>query len=330
MTSSTRAPEAADMLRYLAQRLLALLPTVAVPLVLVFLLLRLAPGDPAAILLGDSATPDQVAALREQLGLNAPLWEQFGRFLGDVVTLRLGDSLFLGKPVVAVIPDYALVTLEISVIALIVALVLGIGLGALAAFRNGRPAGRVATALGIIGISVPQFVVALILIVVFAAWLHWFNVGGFVPMSKGFWPHLRSITLPALSLGIAESAFVARITRGAILDVVREPFVTTARSLGVAPRRIGAVHIVRVAALPIMTVAGLLVASLLSGSAVVETIFGVPGMGRLLLDAVGRRDYSLVQGIVLFTGLFVIIVNLLVDLSYSVVDPRVRLGRKSA
>ncbi|MDT3316217.1 ABC transporter permease [Microbacterium sp. KSW4-11] len=318
------------MLRYLGQRLLALLPTVAVPLILVFLLLRLAPGDPAAILLGDSATPEQVAELREQLGLNAPIWAQFGRFVLDVVTFQLGDSIFLAKPVVDVIPAYAIVTLEISLIALVVALVLGVGFGALAAFRDGRPAGRIATATGIIGISVPQFVVALILIVVFAAGLRWFNVGGFVPLSQGFLPHLRSITLPALALGIAESAFVARITRGAILDVIREPFVTTARSLGVAPARIGAVHVVRVAALPIITVAGLLVASLLSGSAVIETIFGVPGMGRLLLDAVGRRDYSLVQGIVLFTGVFVILVNLLVDLYYAVVDPRVRLGRKSA
>jgi len=318
------------VLRYLGQRLLALLPTVAVPLVLVFLLLRLAPGDPAAILLGDSATPAQVAALREELGLNAPLVVQFGHFVGDVFTLDLGNSIFLHKPVVDVIPSYALVTIEISVLALIISLVLGIGLGALAAFRDGKPAGRIATALGIVGISVPQFVTALVLIVVFASWLHWFNVGGFAPLSQGLWPHLRSITLPALALGIAESAFVARITRGAILDVSREPFVTTARSLGIPPARIGAVHVVRVAALPILTVAGLLVASLLSGSAVVETIFGVPGMGRLLLDAVSRRDYQLVQGIVLFTGVFVIVVNLVVDLSYAVVDPRVQLGRKSA
>lgn len=318
------------MIRYLGQRILALLPTVAVPLVLVFILLRLAPGDPAAILLGDSATPEQVAALREELGLSAPLFVQFGRFVSDVVTLQLGTSLFLHKPVVEVIPSYALVTVEISVIALVIALVLGIGLGALAAFRDGRPTGRVATAMGIVGISVPQFVTALVLIVVFASWLHWFNVGGFAPMSKGFGPHLRSIILPALTLGIAESAFVARITRGAILDVIREPFVTTARSLGIAPARIGLVHVVRVAALPIVTVAGLLVASLLSGSAVVETIYGIPGMGRLLLDAVSRRDYQLVQGIVLFTGVFVILVNLLVDLYYAVIDPRVRLGRKSA
>ncbi|MFT4234466.1 MAG: ABC transporter permease, partial [Microbacterium sp.] len=282
------------MLKYLGQRLLALIPTVAVPLVLVFLLLRLAPGDPAAILLGDSATPDQITALRDQLGLGDPLAVQFGRFLADVVTLDLGTSLFMHKPVVDVILPYALVTLEISVFALIVALIFGIGMGSIAAFRDGKATGRIATGLSILGISIPQFIYALVLTLVFAASLHWFNVGGYVPWSQGALSHLRSLVLPAFSLGIAESAVVARISRGAILDVTREPFVTTARSLGVKPSRINSVHIVRVASLPILTIVGLLVASLISGSAVIETIFSVPGMGRLLLDAVSRRDYPLV------------------------------------
>lgn len=318
------------MLKYLGQRLLALLPTVAVPLVLVFLILRLAPGDPASLLLGDSATPDQISALREQMGLNLPLIAQFGRFVVDVLSLNIGESLFLHQPVVAVIPSYALVTLEVSALALIVALTCGIAVGAIAAFRDGRASGRIATGLSILGISVPQFVVALVLVTVFAAGLHLFNVGGFVPWEKNPAEHLRSLVLPALALGIAEASMVARITRGAILDVVREPFITTARSLGVRPGRINAVHVLRVASLPILTVSGLLVATLISGSAVIETIFGLPGMGRLLLDAVSRRDYPLVQGIVLFTGVFIIIVNLIVDLAYAVVDPRVQLGRASS
>lgn len=317
------------MLRYLGQRLLALLPTVAVPLVLVFVLLRLAPGDPAALLLGDSARPDQIEALREELGLNAPLWEQFLRFLKEVITLDLGNSLFLARPVVEVIPSYAIVTLEVSMLALVVAIVIGVGQGAVAAFRDGKGEGRVATAIGILGISVPQFMIALLLIIIFAVGLGWFNVGGFTPLSQGFVSHLKSIALPALSLGLAEAAFIGRITRGSILDVMREPFVTTAKSLGIRPSRVSRVQVIRVAALPIVTVVGLLVASLLSGSAVVESIYGIPGMGRLLLDAVSRRDYQLVQGIVLFTGLFVIVVNLVVDLIYAVIDPRVQLGRKN-
>lgn len=318
------------MLRYLGQRVLALLPTVAVPLILVFLLLRLAPGDPASILLGDSATPEQISELRTELGLNAPLLVQFGRFVMSIVTLQLGSSLFMHQPVVDVIPAYALVTLEISIFALVVALILGIGAGAIAAFRYGRLIGKVATGTSILGISIPQFVVALVLIAIFATRLHWFNVGGYVPLSEGVLPHLRSIALPALSLGIAEASMIARISRGAILDVMREPFVMTARSLGVLPIRINGVHVLRVAGLPILTVAGLLVANLIGGSAVIETIFGVPGIGRLLLDAVSRRDYPLVQGIVLVTGIFIIVVNLIIDVMYAIVDPRVQLGRRQA
>lgn len=318
------------MLAYLGQRLLALLPTVAVPLVLVFLLLRLAPGDPASILLGDSATPDQIAQLRAELGLDAPLWQQFIVFLKDVFTLNLGESLFLHQPVAGSIPQYAFVTLEIGVLSVIIALVIGVGIGSLAAFRSKKVDGKVATGAGILGISIPQFMFGLVLILVFAVGTGWFAVGGYVPWSGGAWPHLRTIILPALTLGIAEAGMVSRVTRGALLDVVREPFVTTARSLGVVPRRINSVHVMRVAGLQVMTVAGLLTASIIGGSAVVESIYGVPGLGRLLLDAVSRRDYPLVQGIVLVAGVFIVLVNLVVDLLYAVVDPRVKLGRKSS
>jgi peptide/nickel transport system permease protein len=229
-----------------------------------------------------------------------------------------------------VIPPYALVTLEVSAMALVVALIVGVSVGALGALRGDRVEGRVATGAGILGISVPQFMFALILILALAVGARWFSVGGFVPWSEGAWPHLRTVILPALALGIAEAGFVSRVTRGAILDVMREPFVATARSLGVRTARINAVHVMRVAALQLLTIAGLLTATLISGSAVIESIFGIPGMGRLLLDAVTRRDYQLVQGIVLFTGLFIIIVNLAVDLLYAVVDPRVRLGKKTS
>jgi peptide/nickel transport system permease protein len=316
------------MLSYALQRVLALLPTVAVPLVLVFLLLRLAPGDPAAILLGDQATEEQVAQLRTELGLDQPLVIQFLQFVGNILTLNLGDSLFLNKPVVAVIPQYAAVTLEIGALSLVFALVFGVALGTSASLRRRTVRGRTATGLGIVGISVPQFLFAMLLILIFAVGAHWFNVGGYVPWSAGAWPHIRSIILPALALGLGETAFVSRITRGAVLDVMQEPFVITAKSLGIPLRRINRVHILRMSSLQILTVAGLLSASVISGSAVIESIFGLPGMGRLLLDAVQRRDYQLVQGIVLFTGLVIIVVNLIVDLLYAVVDPRVQLARK--
>lgn len=317
------------MIGYLVQRLLSLLPTVLVPLILVFLLIRLAPGDPAAIILGDQATPQQVEALRHQMGLDQPLIAQFGRFLGDLFTLRLGTSSFLQQPVTAVIPGYAVVTLEVALLALVWALLAGILVGWVAAFRRSRPAGRVATGVGILGISFPNFLMALLLIIVLAVGLRLFNVGGFVPLSAGFLPHLQSLILPSLALGLGEAGFVSRVTRGALLDVLDEPFVVTARAMGVRRARIAGVHIARLAVLPVLTVVGLLAAGLISGSVVIENIFGIPGIGQLLFNAVSNRDYNLIQGIVLFTGTTVIVVNLVVDILYAVVDPRVQYGAKA-
>lgn len=314
------------MVSYLGRRLLLLLPTAAVPLLLVFFMLRLAPGDPASILAGDQATPEQVEALRHELGLDASLWHQFVVFCKQIVTLQLGNSHFLAKPVMELIPPAAGVTLEVSLAALVIGLVLGVALGCWSAFRQRHLDGGVAKTLGILGISIPNFVMALVLIIVLAVQLRVFLVGGWVPISKGLLPHLRTLGLPVLTLALAEAGGVSRITRGAVLDVLREPYVTTARAQGIAPGTISLVYVLRVAGIQILTVAGLLTAGLISGSAVIENIFGLPGMGRLLFEAVQRRDYQLVQGIVLFTGLFIIAVNLLVDILYAVIDPRVRLG----
>lgn len=316
------------MLSYLGRRILLLLPTAAVPMLLVFFMLRLAPGDPASILAGDQATPEQVEELRRQLGLDASLWHQFALFCKQIVTLQLGDSHFYSKPVVDLIGPAAAVTLEVSMAALILGLILGVGLGCWAAFRHRHRDGDVARTIGILGISTPNFVVALILIIVLAVELRIFLVGGWVPLSKGLVPHVRTLGLPVLTLAIAEAGGVSRITRGAVMDVLREPYVTTARAQGIRERRISIVYVLRVAGIQILTVAGLLTAGLLSGSAVIENIFGLPGMGRLLFEAVQRRDYQLVQGIVLFTGLFIIVVNLIVDVLYAFIDPRVRLGNQ--
>lgn len=317
------------MLWYLFQRLLALLPTVLVPLILVFLLIRLAPGDPASIILGDQATPAQVEALRHQMGLDLPLIVQFGRFLGDTFTLQLGKSSFLQQPVIDVVPSYAAVTVEVSALALVWALLIGVAIGSIAAFRRTRPAGRVAKALGILGISVPNYFIALILIIVFAVTLRWFAVGGYVPLSSGLGPHLQSLVLPSLALGLGEVGFVSRITRGSLLDVIGEPFVVTATSLGLSRARITTTHVSRLAALPLLTVIGLLGASLISGSVVIENIYGIPGIGQLMFNAVSNRDYNLIQGIVLFSGTAIIVVNLVIDILYAVVDPRVQYGARA-
>lgn len=317
------------MLRYVIQRVFALLPTVLVPLILVFLLIRLAPGNPAAIILGDTATPAQIAALTHQMGLDQPLYVQFGLFIAHLFTLDFGTSSFLQRPVIEVIPSYAIVTLQVSALALIWALLVGITIGWVGAFRHGHLSGRAATGAGILGISFPNFFIALFLVLAFAVGLRLFNVGGYVPLSAGLFPHVQSLVLPSLALGLGEAGFVSRVTRGALLDVIHEPFVVTAKSMGVRQQRINRVHISRVAALPVLTTVGLLCASLLSGSVVVENIFGIPGIGQLMFNAVTNRDYNLIQGIVLFSGTVIIVINLIVDVLYAVVDPRVRYGAKS-
>ena len=315
------------MLSYFLKRLLALLPTVLVPVIAVFLIIRLAPGDPAASILGDQATPEQVNQLRHQMGLDAPLLVQFGRFLRDLVTLNLGTSLYIHRPVNELIPEYAAVTVEIGILSLLLAIALGMGVGALAAFRHGHVDGKAAVGVGIVGISLPQFFIGLVLVVFLAVQWHVFPVAGYSTWSDGVIPHLRSIFLPALTLALAQLGMVSRMVSGAILDILNEPFVITARSLGVRPARIRTVHVLRVASVEILTVTGLMMAMVLSGSVVVENIFGVPGMGRLLFDAVTRRDYDVIQGVVIFVGLFIIVVNLVVDMLYAAVDPRVRYGK---
>jgi peptide/nickel transport system permease protein len=318
------------VLSYLGKRLLALLPTVLVPVIAVFIIIRLAPGDPAAQILGDQATPQQLADLRHQLGLDASFATQFATFLKNLVTLNLGESLFLHEPVRDLIPGYAAVTLEIGFLSLGLSMILGLAIGSLAAFRHGRPDGRIANAIGIVGISIPQFWFGLLLVVLLAVQVRAFPVSGYRPWSDGVGPHLRSVVLPTLTLALAQLGMVSRMVSTSILDVLSEPFVTTARSLGVRPRRIKVVHVMRVASVEILTVMGLLLATVLSGSVVVENIFGIPGMGRLLFDAVGRRDYDVIQGVVLFVGIFIIVVNLVVDVLYAVVDPRVRYGKGAA
>jgi peptide/nickel transport system permease protein len=317
------------MLDYFLKRLLALLPTVLVPLISVFLIIRLAPGDPAAQILGDQATPEQVDALREQLGLNEPILRQFGQFLLDMFTLNLGDSLFSHVPVTTLLAQYGKVTVEIGLYSLVIAAVLGVLVGAVAAFRDSHWDGKTAVGIGIVGISLPQFWIALVLVVVFAVNLGWFPVSGYVDWSDGVWPHLRSVTLPALTLGLAQVGLVSRMVRGAIKDVLHEPFVTTAVSLGVPRLVINIRHVMRVAWVEILTIIGIQMALVLSGSVVVENIFALPGMGRLLFDAVLRRDYDVIQGVVLFVGVFIILVNLTVDMLYAVVDPRVRYAKEA-
>jgi len=309
---------------YLVKRLVLLLPTIIVPVLLVFFMMQLAPGDPAAVMLGANATPDQVAALRDQLGLNQPLWSQFWIFVGNLVTFDLGNSIFLGRPVTEVVLTYGAITLQLTLFALVIAVVLGCSAGILAALFHNRTIDKVMMFVAVVGVGIPEFWLALLLILLFAVTLRWFPVSGYVPLEAGFWESMQSLTLPALALALIQAAFIARMSRSAVLDVLGEQYVATARAKGMSGWTVISRHVVRAASVPIVTVVGLTLAVLLGGAVAVETVFSLPGIGSLLIQGVGRRDYPLIQGIVLVIAVAFVLINLLIDLVYALIDPRVR------
>ena len=310
---------------YIRRRLLYMLPTIFVPLVLVFLLLRLAPGDPAGQILGDQATPEQIAALRHTLGLDQPLPVQFLLWLKGVLTLQLGDSLFFHQPVAQILPAYAGVTLEIALVALLIAVLLGLIAGIIAALHRDGVLDRGLIAIAVLGVSLPEFWLALLLIFVFAVTLRWFPVSGYVSPAQGVLASAAAIALPALALGLRQSALLTRMTRSAMLDVLGEPYIVTARAQGLPERTVIGRYALRTASIPVVTVAGLAASYLLSGAVAIELIFSLPGLGKLLVDAVSRRDYPVVEGVVLTIAVMLALLNLLIDLLYAWLDPRIRL-----
>lgn len=312
------------MLRYLAKRFLMILPTIFVPLILVFLLLRLSPGDPAGMMLGDQATPEQIAALRAELGLDQPIWTQFIIWLKDILTLNLGDSIFFRKPVMEVIPPYAAVTIQLAAVGLVLAIVFGVTLGTISAMKRNRPVDRAVVTSAVLGISLPEFWFALLLIFVFAVTLRWFPVAGYNPPSAGLIAFASTIFLPALALGIRQSALMTRMMRSSMLDVLNEPYITTARAQGLPESKVIGQYAMRTASIPVVTVAGLSAGYMLGGAVAIEIIFALPGLGRMLVEAVGRRDYPLVEGGVLTISLVLAVLNLAIDIVYAWLDPRIR------
>ena len=314
------------MWRYVLRRLLLVLPTIFVPLLLVFLMLRLAPGDPAAQVLGDQATPDQVSALRHEMGLDAPMAIQFLLWLKHVLTLDLGASFFFKQKIVDILPSYALVTVQVATLALLIAVVVGALAGVAAALNRDTLVDRGLVALAVLCLSLPEFWFALLLIFLFAVTWRVFPVAGYVAPSEGLAASFMTIALPAFALGLRQSALMTRMMRSSMLDVLNEPFIDTARAQGLAERRVILRYALRVAAAPFVTVAGLSASYLLSGVVAIELIFSLPGLGKLLIDAVARRDYPVVEGAVLAIAVMLAILNLAIDLVYAALDPRVRLS----
>jgi len=299
-------------------------PTVLLAAVLAFVLIRLAPGDPAAAFLSPAATQDEVAAVRQRLGLDLPVPVQFAYWFGNVLRGDLGRSFFLGRDVTTAIAERIPATLQLTVLALAFALVVGVSAGVLAAVNHNRLVDRVVMIVSLLGVSVPVFWLGLLLMWVFAVNLRWFPTGGYVPITEDLLGGLRSTALPAISLGTLHATLIARITRSSMLEYMRKDFARTARSKGLSERRINLKHVLRNALIPVVTVVGGTLGTLLSGAVIIETVFTYPGIGRLVVRAVQQRDYNLVQGVLLVvTGIYVF-VNFLVDVSYGFFDPRIR------
>lgn len=316
------------MIRYIFKRLISLLPTVAVPMILLFLLLRLAPGDPAATLLGEEATAADVAALRSELGLDSPLYVQFLDWLGRMARFDFGESLFRGEPVSDLVLQAATVTAQLAVCGLIVALLIGPLLGVIAGSTKSRVLDKTLVTGSAVGIATPTFWLAILMILAFSVGFGWFPVAGYVAPSEDFAQFLRFMTLPAISLGVLEAANLFRYSRNGVLDTKYEPFVNTARAQGLSERTITFNDVYRVAIVPVITVVGLSAASLLGGAVVTETVFSLPGIGQLLLTAVQRRDYPLIEGSIFFIAVLFVLINLVIDLICAAVDPRIRLTGK--
>jgi len=306
------------------RRLLSMVPVMFIVAICVFLLLHLAPGDPAAIIAGENVTPENIAKIRAQLGLDQPVWKQFLVWVGSLLSGDLGNSMFWGDSVTSLIGQRAEPTISLALTTLAVAVFLAIGLGVVAAWRAGSLLDRFVMGFAVLGFSVPVFVVGYLLIFVFAINLKWLPVQGYSPIAEGVWPWLRNLILPSVALGMAYVALIARITRTTMLDVLAEDYMRTARAKGVATRPMLFRHALKNAAVPIATVVGNGVALLIGGVVITETVFNIPGIGRLVVDAIARRDYPIIQGVIMvFSGVYVL-VNLLVDLSYTLFDPRVR------
>jgi peptide/nickel transport system permease protein len=310
---------------YLIKRLLALVPVLGVVAVVVFLLIHLTPGDPAAVMLGPEASAAQVDALRAQLGLNDPLYVQFFRWLGGVLQGDLGESLFIRQPVTTVLADALGPTMSLAIMAELLALVVAVPAGIVAARRRGTAVDRAFMGGALLGISVPSFLSGLLLVLVFAVGLGWFPVAGFRPLEDGLGRHLTYLVLPAIALGGLQAALIARTIRSSMLDVLSENYMKTAKAKGLSERVRIYKHALRNAALPVLTVIGQTFGTLIAGAAVVETVFNIPGIGQLVVNSVQRRDFVVIQGVVLLIAVSYVLINLVVDVLYSALDPRLRI-----
>jgi peptide/nickel transport system permease protein len=312
------------MLGYIGRRILATIPVMAVVGLFVFSLLYLSPGDPAAIIAGDQATPADIERIRASLGLDRPFLVRFGEWAWRILHGDLGISIFTNLPVTTMIAQRVEPTVSLMCVTLVFAISVAVPLGVLAAWKSGTWVDRLVMGVAVTGFSVPVFVVGYVLAYIFALELGWLPVQGYTPIAQGLWPWLSNLILPAVTLGLVYIALIARVTRATMLDVLSQDYVRTARAKGLAQRNILFVHALKNAAVPIVTVIGIGIALLIGGAVVTETVFAIPGLGRLTVDAILRRDYPVIQGVVLLFSFTYVLVNLAIDLFYTILDPRIR------
>jgi peptide/nickel transport system permease protein len=312
------------MYGYFFRRLLGTIPVMLVVAVFIFLMLRLTPSDPAAVIAGDNATTEQVAQIRSQLGLDRPMIEQFVIWSGKVLRGDLGESFFFKKTVASLIGERIEPTLSLALFTMVLAVLIAVPLGVLAAHRQGSWIDRIVMGFSVLGFSMPSFVVAYLLIYLFAVWLNWLPVQGYQRIAEGLGGWVRGLVLPSLTLSVIFVALIARMTRTSMLEVLSEDYIRTARAKGQSERKVLFRHALRNAAVPIVTVIGLSVALLIGGVIVTESVFTIPGLGRLTVDAVLARDYPTIQAVILLFSFVYVMINLTVDMMYSLLDPRIR------
>lgn len=309
---------------YVVRRIAGMIPTLVIVAMISFLLIHLVPGDPAIAMLGGDATPEQLSALRRDMGLDQPLFYQFVAWCSRVLRGNLGQSYYLGRPVAQAIAERLPATFSLAVLALAFAVAIGVPSGIAAAVNHNSMLDQLVMGVALLGVSLPGFWVGLSLILMFSVKLGLLPTGGYIPFSENPVGCLVHMIMPAVSLGFLQAGLIARMARSSMLEVIGQDYVRTAKAKGLMPRSVVMKHALRNAAVPIVTVVGNSFSVLLGGAAVVETVFTYPGLGRLVVLAVQRRDYPLVQGAILFLAATCVLVNLLVDLCYCFIDPRIR------
>jgi len=291
------------------------------------MIIHLTPGDPASVILGPDASKEDVEQLKEELGLNAPVYQQYFIWVGGVFQGDLGDSFFMDKPVVEAIFEHLAPTISLAILAQLTAVIIAIPLGIMAARKRGTATDQAFMGLSLLGISIPHFLFGLFLIIIFAINLKMLPVAGYQPLSAGLWEHIKYLIMPAIALGTGQAALISRMTRSSMVETLNLNFIKTARAKGLHERKVIYKHTLRNAFIPILTVLGQTFGMLVAGAAVTETVFNIPGIGQLIINSVERRDYAVIQGTVLMVTVTYVLINLLVDLLYGVIDPRVRLKK---